>query len=103
MSDSGDDRLSEHLMIPILIEQDLDDSSPGEEHLLHEIRGRLQTLIPDTDNISEELIEYLLRRRRILVIVDDLSEMSDSTRHKINPLAYRLRRDRHRRREVHQG
>jgi HEAT repeat protein len=42
-------------------------------------------LTNEADPFSEELLERLLRQRRILVIVDHLSEMSEATRKAIRP------------------
>ncbi len=79
-------RLTEHLMLPILIEQELDSKSgEGMKPLLEAIGGQIEDLIDSEQPISDELLEQLLRQRRILVIVDHLSEMSKETREKIPP------------------
>ncbi|AFY32265.1 HEAT repeat domain-containing protein [Calothrix sp. PCC 7507] len=79
MSDDETQRLSKHRMLPVLIEQELD-------HPLKEtIGGQLQALISEAQAIDNDLLTNLLRQRRILVIVDHFSEMSEATRNKIHP------------------
>jgi HEAT repeat protein len=86
MSEDASERLCKHKMIPILIEQDLDFEVPNGRDLLQEsIKGQLQKLIRDSESIPDELLENLLRQRRVLVIVDHLSEMNEQTRQKIRP------------------
>ena len=85
-NDDTSRRLTEHLMLPILIEQELDSKSgEGMKPLLEAIGGQIEDLIDSEQPISDELLEQLLRQRRILVIVDHLSEMSKETREKIPP------------------
>jgi HEAT repeat protein len=85
-NDDTSKRLTEHLMLPILIEQELDSKSgEGMKPLLEAIGGQIEDLIDSEQPISDELLEQLLRQRRILVIVDHLSEMSKETREKIPP------------------
>jgi formylglycine-generating enzyme required for sulfatase activity len=74
-------KLSNYPMLPVLLEQEL--SEP--ETLLDAIRGQLQDLTDAQEEISPELLENLLREKRILLIVDRLSEMSTATREKIRP------------------
>jgi len=57
----------------------------GEEPLTEAICGQLQALIGEAEPIADELLAHLLRQRRILVIVDHLSEMSEATRKQIRP------------------
>jgi formylglycine-generating enzyme required for sulfatase activity len=73
--------LSSHSMLPVLIETELDDHKP----LLEIIRGQLNALTNQAESILPELLERLLRRQRILVIVDHLSEMGDTTRKQVTP------------------
>ncbi|MBG1262056.1 HEAT repeat domain-containing protein [Nostoc commune] len=80
-------RLTTHLMLPVLIEEELD-SQPGEgmKPLIEAIMGQIQELIDSEQTIVDELlVEQLLRQRRILLIVDHYSEMSKPTQGKINP------------------
>jgi HEAT repeat protein len=86
IADNPDERLCEHRMLPILIEQELDfETATGQQPFMAAIRGQLQDLTNETEAISEELLERLLRQRRVLVIVDHLSEMGEATRKAIRP------------------
>ncbi|GET43819.1 HEAT repeat domain-containing protein [Microseira wollei] len=86
IADNPDERLCEHRMLPILIEQELDfETATGQQPFMAAIRGQLQDLTNETEAISEELLERLLRQRRILVIVDHFSEMGEATRKAIRP------------------
>ena len=85
ISDDETERLCEHLMLPVLIEEELNFEVTDKPPFMAAIRGQLQDLTNETDPISEELLERLLRQRRILVIVDHLSEMSEATRKAIRP------------------
>jgi len=87
ISDDQSSRLCpDHLILPVLIEQDLSPSVKGEKDILVEtIRGRLSALINKPEGIPEDLLLQLLRKRRILVIVDGFSELSDEMRKRIRP------------------
>ncbi|MEM6404502.1 MAG: sister chromatid cohesion protein PDS5, partial [Cyanobacteria bacterium P01_D01_bin.116] len=87
MSDDSEKCPSQHLMLPVLIEEELrlKKSRNEETPLLEAIQGQLQDLIDSAKPIPQELLEQLLRQRRILVIVDHFSEMSDATRKVIHP------------------
>jgi hypothetical protein len=62
---------SDHRMLPVLIEQEL-----GETPLLTAIKTQLPCTA-DGNFIPEELLRALLRQRRVLVILDHVSELSD--------------------------
>jgi hypothetical protein len=85
MADMPSERLcAQHPMLPVLIEQPLelkDNSHPFTDAL----RGELQALTHEADPIPEEFLLQLLRRRRVLVIVDHFSEMPDATRQEMRP------------------
>jgi HEAT repeat protein len=85
MSDDESVKISEHPMLPVLIEEELGVENNEKQKLLSVIRGQIQDLTNETEAISEELVEHLLRQRRILVIVDRYSELSDATRKAISP------------------
>ncbi len=98
MSENKNERLCKHRMLPVLIEDELvieeeievksgvtTKKSSYISALMKAIRGQLQYLTNETELISEELLEHLLRERRILVIVDHLSEMNEETRKAIRP------------------
>ncbi|AFY53110.1 PBS lyase HEAT-like repeat protein,HEAT repeat protein [Rivularia sp. PCC 7116] len=84
MAEDEKDRLSEHLMLPVLLEEEfreIEDKST----LLEAIRGQLQALIDEPNPICEELLVPLLRKKRVLVIVDRFSELNQATRDAIQP------------------
>lgn len=86
MSNDDSERISDHLMLPVFIAHELlhtfrDTPQP----LLSAIKGQLQLLIGDTEPIDEELLQQLLKHRRVLVILDDLSKLSVSLREEFNP------------------
>ncbi|MEH2107130.1 HEAT repeat domain-containing protein [Nostoc sp.] len=87
MTKDKEKRLAEHLMLPVLIEQELkSQSGEGIKALMEDIVGQIQELTDGEQKIVDELlVEQLLRKRRILLIVDRFSEMNDDTRQKINP------------------
>ncbi|HIK41063.1 hypothetical protein [Thermoleptolyngbya sp. M55_K2018_002] len=74
-------QLCKHRLLPVLVETELDDK----QTLFEVIRGQINTLTDQRDPIAPELLENLLRRRRMLVIVDHLSEMGEETRKQITP------------------
>lgn len=86
MSPEPEQRLCKHRMLPILVEQELDFKvAEGKQPFTELIRGLLEKLLDGREQISEELLEQLLRQQRLLVIVDRFSEMSDATRQAIRP------------------
>jgi HEAT repeat protein len=86
MSERKNQRLAKHLMLPVLIEQELDFKiAEGKDPFREAIRGQLQALIDSADPIEDKFLERLLRLRRILVIVDHLSELSDASRAAVRP------------------
>ena len=86
MSNDPKQRLCKHRMLPILIEQELDfEVVAGKQVLMEAIRGKLRDLLNAPEPISEEFLKQLLKRQRLLVIVDRLSEMRDATRQQIRP------------------
>ncbi|MGC8711881.1 MAG: SUMF1/EgtB/PvdO family nonheme iron enzyme [Leptodesmis sp.] len=74
-------KLAKYAILPILIEQELGES----DNLLAVIQGYLETLVAAEGPLDKTLVEALLRKRRLLVIVDHLSEMAGTTRGKIRP------------------
>jgi HEAT repeat protein len=79
MSEDKAERLCKHRMLPVLIEEELG----GEQRFTEAIRQQLKILLDESEPISVELLEQLLKQQRILVIVDHLSEMSEATRQAI--------------------
>lgn len=74
-------KLAKYAILPILFEQELGES----DNLLDVVQGYLQVLVASEDPIDKPLVEALLWKRRLVVIVDHLSEMSEATRNKIRP------------------
>ncbi len=86
MADNRNERLARHRMLPVLIEQELDFKLPdGKDPFREAIRGQLQALVDAAEPVTDDFLEKLLRQRRILVIVDRLSELSEETRQQIRP------------------
>ncbi|WP_082209912.1 HEAT repeat domain-containing protein [Fischerella sp. PCC 9605] len=85
ISEDEAERLCEHQMLPLLIEEELDLETVGKPPLMAAIQGQLQDLTNEPEPISDELLERLLRHRRILVIIDHFSEMGEVTRKAIRP------------------
>jgi hypothetical protein len=86
MSDNPEERICNHRMLPVLIESELNMKvAEGKQPFIEAIRGQLQDLTDTAEPISEELLEQLLKQRRILVIVDHFSEMSEQTQTAIRP------------------
>jgi HEAT repeat protein len=86
MATHPEQRLTRHPMLAVLIEQELDFKvSLDKDPLRAAVRGQLQALIDSREPISDEMLDKLLRLRRVLVIVDHLSELSPETRAAIRP------------------
>jgi len=75
-------RLTRHPMLPVLIEDEV-----GEEGLIEKARGELQALVGEANPIEPQWFSQLLRKKRVLLIVDHLSELSDATRTQLRPKA----------------
>jgi HEAT repeat protein len=84
MSEDKEPRLCDHLMLPVLIEQEFS-SKEDPSAFIDAVNRQVQDLTDQADPIPEELLGHLLRKRRVLVIVDHLSEMSKDTRDQIQP------------------
>jgi formylglycine-generating enzyme required for sulfatase activity len=65
--------LCSHPMLPVLIDQEL-----GDKSLLTAIRDQIPRNL-DGSFVSDELLTALLRQKRLLVILDHVSEMSDQS------------------------
>ena len=79
-----------HRMLPLLIEPgtNLGKANTG---FVDTLQGRLRTLLGSVEAIESDLCDRLLRKKRILVIMDGLSEMPDTSSfdpsHKDFPIA----------------
>jgi len=70
-----------HLMLPVLIERDLETQSADNiSSLLKVVQDQLRIVTDEEDPPAVDLVRHLLKRRRVLLIVDSLSEMADSSR-----------------------
>jgi HEAT repeat protein len=78
-------RLCTHLMIPILIEEELKNVNEDKDSFLTAINGQLKSIADLPEPADEELLKQLLQQRRLLVIVDHFSEMSEATQKAILP------------------
>jgi HEAT repeat protein len=67
-----------HRLLPVLVETEFTD-------FVEAVRARLRYLIEAERPPPDDLVKKLLRKRRVLVIVDHLSEMSPSTREAFRP------------------
>ncbi len=82
MHDRPEQRPAAHRMIPVLLERELDfEVAEGSDPFIETLRGDLAKLIGQ--DIPDDLFKALLQRRRILVIVDHMSEMTEQTRQRV--------------------
>ncbi|MEM7724857.1 MAG: HEAT repeat domain-containing protein [Cyanobacteria bacterium P01_A01_bin.45] len=84
MVEDKEQRLCDRLMLPVLLEEEFREVE-DKSKLLEAIRGQLQALIDEPEPICEELLIPLLRKQRILVIIDRFSELNSDTREAIQP------------------
>ena len=86
MADEPDERLCKsHRMLPVLIESNLEPCIESQDALLEAIHQDLRELVGEPEPIFEELLIELLRDRRVLVIIDGLSESDEITRQSVRP------------------
>ncbi|CBN54011.1 MULTISPECIES: HEAT repeat domain-containing protein [Kamptonema] len=78
-------RLTKHLMIPILMEEELKNVNEDKDSFLTAINGQLKSIADLPKPADEDLLKQLLQQRRLLVIVDHFSEMSEATQKAILP------------------
>lgn len=82
MAEKG--RLSERLMLPVFVESELDFEGEGKDFLRETAGARLRELIGALSPLAPELLNQLLKRKRLLVILDGVSEMSEATRTRLH-------------------
>jgi len=92
MARDRSDRLRKNLMLPALLQENFTytaekDTSP----FINTVSEKLQIL--DLEPPPEEVLLRLLRRKRLLVIVDGLSELDEETRTIIRPASPDFRAD----------
>ena len=86
LSDDAEDWPCRHPMLPVLLERELDTPvGPDHDPLFDAIRRQVEDVLGLDYPPDDELLEALLRRRRLLVIVDHLSEMSQTTQERVRP------------------
>ncbi|HEX5732656.1 MAG TPA: HEAT repeat domain-containing protein [Blastocatellia bacterium] len=86
MKDEPHERLCKpHRMLPVLIESNLEARPDGKNALVETAHGQLGDLIGLTEPIPKELFDKLLRKRRVLVILDSLSELDETTHMSVRP------------------
>lgn len=83
ISSDPENRVSAHPMLPILIDDDLEEQEGVP--FLAAINRRLQHLVDSPAQIPGDLLLALLRSRRVLVIVDRFSELNMATRRMVQP------------------
>ena len=79
-----DSSLARHPMLPVLLEHDLPPEG-GEHPLLAAIHKQVEERLTGGREVSPDLLRHLLRRQRLLVIVDHFSELRPETRERIRP------------------
>ena len=81
------ERFCENPILPVLLEGDIDQHvGQGGNVLAKAARGHLRNLLNEANVPSEHIVENLLKRKRVLLIIDGYSEMSDASRAAIRPL-----------------
>lgn len=78
-----DERVAEHIMIPVMIEHESTLQVKEEDMLELAVSQQIQDLCDLSHAPNPVLLKHLLAKKRILVIIDHLSEMSDATREAI--------------------
>ena len=84
MSES-EERLTAHLMIPVLLEEENLEENQNDHIVIQAAQSELWFLLESAAAPSAELVDKLLKNRRVLVVVDGLSEMSEEKRRAIRP------------------
>ena len=74
--------LQQHAMIPVWVDEDMD---PKEKRLNDVIKGKLTSMLPDA-KLDDTFIEALLKKQRLLVILDRVSERSKATQQYIGTI-----------------
>jgi HEAT repeat protein len=86
LSDETKDWPCNHPMLPVLLERELDAPAAADhDPLFDAIRRQVEDVLGLDYPPDDEMMEALLRRRRLLVIVDHLSEMSQTTQERVRP------------------
>ncbi len=87
ISDDTATRPCSHYMLPVMIEQNLDlEVGQGSAVLTEVIRGELKKLTDEPEAPNQEMVRRLLKSKRVLLIVDGLSELDEATRNELRPI-----------------
>jgi HEAT repeat protein len=76
-----------HRMLPVLVDHEMEAGGPTAASFSDLIHGHLRAITRAAEPLSPELFHNLLIHRRILVIVDGLSEFSPTGRSILNPIS----------------
>jgi hypothetical protein len=80
-------RFCKNPILPVLLEGDIDQHvAEGGNVLAKSTRGHLRNMLNEVNVPSERFVENLLKRKRVLLMIDGYSEMSDASRAAIRPL-----------------
>jgi len=78
-------RLAQHPMIAVLLEEENLEAHEDDDVLIEAARGELWFLLDSAAPPSVELVGKLLKSKRVLIVVDGFSEMSEENRRKLQP------------------
>jgi HEAT repeat protein len=80
LSAKGITPLSTHRMLPVVIASNARMLASGQDGLIESVRGQLRVLLETADPPSRQLVESLLRFRRIVLLITASNEQIDSLR-----------------------
>jgi len=83
--DGRADGFSPRPLLAVLLEQENLEGNNGKDILLEAVRTELRHLTDSADIPSSELVQRLLETKRVLVVIDGLSEMTEVKRSRIQP------------------
>ena len=78
LADDPQQRIAAHRMIPVLVEEDIDDPLAAIRNHLRELVGR--------EELPDDIIEQLLKQQRLMVIFDALSERTPKTQRAVESI-----------------
>ncbi len=81
MREENFEGLCKHAMLPVLLEDNF--GGNDKEALNKAISSQLRDSLDATTQISAELVQALLENKRLLILIDGMSEMNEETRHAI--------------------
>lgn len=85
MSPIASERMLEHPVLPVLLEHDLYIDPQKKDSFLQTIRGQLSLTCTTSEGITDEFVLQLLKQKRLMVLLDHFSELSQETRKAIRP------------------